>query len=64
VLPHWLAGQGADMIIAGGMGMRAQNLFEEQNVKVVTGAQPETPETLATAYLAGSLETGINACDH
>ena len=64
VLPHWLAGQGADMVIAGGMGMRAQSLFEEQNIKVVVGAQGGTPESVALAYLDGSLETGANACDH
>lgn len=40
VLPHWLAGQGADLIIAGGMGMRAQDLFEANNIKVVVGRPP------------------------
>lgn len=65
VLPHWLAGQGADMIIAGGMGMRAQNLFEEQNIKVIVGASGAlTPTEIVAAHLDGALETGINACDH
>lgn len=64
VLPHWLAGQGADLIIAGGMGMRAQDLFEANNIKVVVGAPSADPETLVKAYLDGSLETGSNACDH
>jgi predicted Fe-Mo cluster-binding NifX family protein/Fe-S-cluster-containing hydrogenase component 2 len=64
VLPHWLAGQGADLIIAGGMGMRAQNLFEEQNIKVVVGASAGNPKELAEAYMAGTLTTGSNACDH
>ncbi|MBN2644661.1 MAG: ATPase, partial [Desulfuromonadaceae bacterium] len=62
---HWLAGQGADLIIAGGMGMRAQNLFEEQNIKVVVGASGElTPLEVVQAYLVDTLQTGINACDH
>jgi len=64
VLPHWLAGQGADMVIAGGMGQRAQSLFEEQNIKVVVGAPAETPEQVVVAYLAGTLATGNNTCDH
>lgn len=64
VLPHWLAGQGADLIIAGGMGVRAQNLFEEQNIKIVVGASTGEPESVVQAYLAGSLEAGMNACDH
>lgn len=64
VLPHWLAQQGADLVIAGGMGQRAQSLFEEQSIKVIVGAPSETPEELVRAYLSGALETGTNACDH
>ena len=64
VLPHWLAEQSTDLIIAGGMGQRAQDLFEAQNIAVIIGATSETPETLAKAYLSGSLQTGNNACDH
>ncbi|MEN7973762.1 MAG: NifB/NifX family molybdenum-iron cluster-binding protein [Verrucomicrobiota bacterium] len=64
VLPHWLAQQGADMIIAGGMGQRAQALFEAQDIAVVVGAPALSPEELAKAHLAGALETGMNTCDH
>ena len=64
VFPRWLAGEGADMIIAGGMGTRAQTLFEEQDIKVVVGAPAMEPKDVAEAWLAGSLTTGTNACDH
>lgn len=64
VLPRWLAEQSTDLIIAGGMGQRAQQLFEAQDIAVVVGAPSEAPETLVKAYLAGALETGTNACDH
>jgi len=64
VLPRWLAEQGANTIIAGGMGQRAQSLFTQQGIKVVVGAPSEEPEVLAKAYMAGTLETGTNACDH
>lgn len=64
VLPHWLAERGADLVIAGGMGQRAQSLFEEQNIKVITGAPADTPEKIAQAYLNNALETGANGCDH
>jgi len=63
-LPRWLAEQGADIIIAGGMGMRAQGLFQEQGIEVVLGAPSGPPEAIAQAYLNGSLETGCNICDH
>mgnify|MGYP006312856249 CR=1 FL=1 len=64
LLPRWLSEQGAEMIIAGGMGSRARSLFEQQNIKVLTGAPAEDPETLVRAYLDESLITGENVCDH
>jgi len=64
VLPRWLHQQGVNVIIAGGMGQRAQSLFAENGIKVVVGAPAETPEALAEAYLAGTLVSGNNVCDH
>ncbi len=64
LLPRFLAGKGAEVIIAGGMGQRAQSLFVEQGIKVVVGAPAEAPEKLVTDYLAGTLQIGDNACDH
>ncbi len=64
VLPRWLAEQGANVIIAGGMGQRAQILFTQQGIEVVVGAAPDAPEKLVENWLKGSLETGQNACDH
>lgn len=64
LLPRWLAEQGAGMILAGGMGSRAQQLFAQQGIHVVVGAPAEPPEELVTAWLAGTLESGANLCDH
>jgi len=64
LLPRWLAERGAQVIIAGGMGSRAQSLFAEHRIQVVTGAPAHAPEELVTAYLAQTLETGDNVCDH
>jgi len=63
-LPRWLHELGANMIIAGGMGQRAQQLFAQNAIEVVVGAPAESPERLAAAYLDGTLETGGNLCDH
>ena len=64
VLPRWLQEQGVQVILAGGMGTRAQELFSEQGMSVVTGAPAGSPETLVQAYLAGTLVTGDNVCAH
>ena len=64
LLPPWLAERGATMIIAGGMGQRAQQLFTQQGIQVIVGAPAETPEKLITDYFAGTLQVGENVCDH
>ena len=63
-LPSWLAGHEVDTIIAGGMGQRAKQLFQENNIKVIVGTSADTPENIVRAYLDGTLVTGDNLCDH
>lgn len=63
VLPKWLAELGVNVIIAGGMGATAMQLFEESGIKVVTGAPTIEPEKLVLLYLDGTLLTSFNACD-
>ena len=64
ILPRWLHEQGATVIIACGMGQRAQALFNQYGITVVIGAPAENPETLVRSYLEGTLQTGDNICDH
>jgi len=40
------------MIIAGGMGQRAKQLFVQQGINVVVGAPSDIPETIASNFLA------------
>ena len=64
VLPKWLSENGVHLVITGGMGMRAQQLFTEYNIEVLVGASSETPTVIVHRYLEGSLETGENVCNH
>lgn len=64
VLPKWLHENNVSIIIAGGMGQRAQQLFAQNDIKVVIGASSNSPEELVSAYLQNTLETGDNICDH
>lgn len=64
LLPRWLHELGADVIIAGGMGARALDLFAQNGIRVITGAPASTPEDLVKSYLDNTLEAGENVCDH
>jgi ATP-binding protein involved in chromosome partitioning len=64
LLPAWLSERGVDVVIAGGMGNRAQQLFCDAGIEVVVGASGGDPQEIARSYLNGTLVTGPNACDH
>jgi len=64
VLPRWLHEQGVHIIIAGGMGQMAKQLFAQNGIHVVVGAPREKPQELAMRYLEQRLTTGDNACDN
>jgi predicted Fe-Mo cluster-binding NifX family protein len=64
LLPPWLKERGVNLIIAGGMGSRANSLFQAASIEVLTGALAETAAILVRQYLDGKLVTGENACDH
>ena len=64
LLPPWMAERGVNLVIAGGMGQRALELFAQQQISVVLGAPNDTPEKLVSAHLSGCMQTGENPCDH
>ena len=64
VYPKFLADQGVQVIIAGGMGQKAQDLFSQNKIEVYMGVQSESPSKLVEDYLNNHLKTGNNLCDH
>lgn len=62
--PKFLADKGASTIISGGMGIKAQQLFAQNNIEVFIGIDSEDPETLVEKYLNEQLKSGDNLCDH
>ena len=64
VIPNWLASQKVNLVLAGGMGVKAQAIFEQKGINVICGVPADSPETIVLKYLAGNLQTGVNACSH
>lgn len=64
LLPAWLAGNGVTDVIAGGMGQRAIDLFNQQKINVYVGAHPKSYKELVKDLLSDNLSSGANLCDH
>jgi predicted Fe-Mo cluster-binding NifX family protein len=64
IIPVWISEQGGQVIIAGGIGQRAQELFKKFNVKVIFGMAEEEPRKIIYDFLNNTLKIGQNICDH
>ncbi len=61
-LPEYFKNMGIDCIVCGGMGQRAQLLFDEAGIKTITGISGSIDEVVNN-LIAGSLESGANICE-
>jgi predicted Fe-Mo cluster-binding NifX family protein len=64
VLPRWLAEMGVTDVLAGGMGNRAIQLFNQHGVNVFVGAPQQNARELVDGYLNNSIAFAANYCDH
>ena len=62
--PKFLHDLGCTVVIAGGMGMKAQELFCANEIKVVIGVSDLPLKELVDSYIQGTLASGSNLCDH
>ncbi len=64
ILPAWLKDLGVDVVLTGGMGERAKAMLVNTGVEVLTGVSGMPPEKAVREYLAGTLKSSGNLCDH
>ena len=64
VLPKFLAEKGVTDVLAGGMGNRAIQHFNNFGVNVFVGAPPLEANELAAGFLDDSIRFSANYCDH
>jgi len=62
-LPGYLSERGADCIVAGGMGPRAQMLFDEKSIQTIVGVSGTIDDAVA-ALERGELRGGESMCEH
>ena len=59
---NWIASQGANLVLAGGMGGRPMAIFAQNGVKIVAGCPELGIEEVVNQYLNDTLLTGENSC--
>lgn len=64
LLPKWLAEKNVTDILAGGMGNRAIQIFNQNGVNVFVGAPKMNATDLVQGFLEKSVEFAANYCDH
>jgi len=62
-LPEYLARKGVECIIAGGMGSKAEGLFEAKNIRIVLGVTGKVDSVLER-FAQGKLEGSDSLCEH
>jgi len=62
-IPRFLHEKGVDMVLTGGMGPRAEDIFQQLGIKTVQGVSGPVDDVIRE-FLAGTLESGPSACDH
>ena len=61
-VPNFIRSQNVDVMIAGGMGPRAIDLFNQFGIEVATGVQGQV-KNVTSAYLDGRI-SGVFPCEH
>jgi len=62
-IPRFLHEKGVNMVLTGGMGPRAEDIFQQLGIKTVQGVSGSVDDVIR-GFLAGTLEAGPSACDH
>ena len=61
---NWLAAQGVNIVLAGGMGARPMMVLAQSGVKVVCGCPELEIRELVELFLKQDLQVGENSCGH
>lgn len=62
-MPRWLKEQGVDVVIAGGAGPNAQQLFLQLGIEFILGVDGKISDVV-DKYIRGTLKGGESTCDH
>ncbi len=62
--PRFLADKGVNIVIAGGIGEKAIQIFFNNGIEVFKGVPTDFPQKVVTDFLSGVMVQGENQCTH
>ncbi len=62
-LAEWLHQQEVEVLLTSGIARQDSELLEQKGIRVVVGMPPFRVEPVIATFLAGTLQTGANACE-
>lgn len=62
-LPKFLSEEKIDRLITGGIGRKAESMFDDFGVKVITGLKGKNTEEVIGQVVKGEIESGENPCN-
>ncbi len=62
--PRWVAQFRVTDVIGGGMGQKAIELFNQQNINVFVGAPTKSAKELVNDFIQNKLDLSANYCNH
>ncbi|WP_291857208.1 NifB/NifX family molybdenum-iron cluster-binding protein [Marinilabilia sp.] len=64
VIPRWLSQEGVNVVLVGGIGQKAVDLFVQFGVQPVIGVSEKQPLELINDFVSDKLVVGANQCSH
>ncbi|MFC1554151.1 NifB/NifX family molybdenum-iron cluster-binding protein [candidate division KSB1 bacterium] len=63
-IPRWIKEQQVNKMICGGMGEKARQILERNNIQLIYSGMSDDPELIVQYYLNGTLPVTEGGCDH
>lgn len=64
VIPRWLGALGVNVVLVGGIGQKALELFKQFGINPVIGVPQKEPKQLLEDFINDKLVVGANQCSH
>jgi predicted Fe-Mo cluster-binding NifX family protein len=63
-IPYWIVSQDVTDVIVSGIGQKAIDILNKENINIFAGINYYEPEIIIQKFIDNDLKTSMNPCDH